>query len=153
MKTRRRTLRWASASIIVAAALGFSVAAATKPPAATSAPSGEATTMLLGDWLGTLDTGEGAAKLRLVLHLGKNPDGTLNGSIDSLDENVRGIPVEKPLFADGTLSLNLATIGVFCEVTLDQNRVELRGTWQKRDTAFPLEFKRGAAPAAPPSAK
>lgn len=101
----------ASASVLLAFALGFSMAGepakapATMPPAATSASSDEATTMLLGDWLGTLDTGEGAAKLRLVLHLGKNPDGTLSGSIDSLDENVKGIPVDRPTFADGTLGL------------------------------------------------
>jgi len=153
MKMRRSTLPWSSASAVLAFALAFSAAADTKPPAATSAASDEATTVLLGDWFGTLDTGDGAAKLRLVLHLGKNPDGTLSGSIDSLDENVKGIPVDKPHFADGTLSLNLTTIGVFCEVTLALNRVELRGTWQKRDTAFPLEFKKGAAPAEPPSAK
>jgi hypothetical protein len=157
MKAKRRTVALASASVLLAFALGFAAGATlakapetapTKPPAATSATSDEATTMLLGDWLGTLDTGEGAAKLRLVLHLGKNPDGTLNGSIDSLDENVKGIPVDKPTFADGTLGLNLPTIGVHCEATLAPNRVELKGTWYKRDATFPLEFKTGAAPAA-----
>jgi len=140
----------ASASVVLAFALGFPAAAATKPPAATSATSGEATAVLLGDWFGTLDTGQGAAKFRLVLHLGKNPDGTLNGSIDSLDEKVKGIPVEKPTFADGTLGMNLPTIGVYCEATLAPNRVELKGTWYKLDTSFPVEFKKGAAPAADP---
>ena len=104
MKSKRRTVELASASVLLAFALGFSTAGevAKAPKTATSATSNEATTVLLGDWLGTIDTGEGAAKLRLVLHLGKNPDGTLNGSIDSLDENVKGIPVDRPTFADGT---------------------------------------------------
>jgi len=157
MKARRRTIELASASVFLAFALEFSMTAElaqapktapTKPPAATSATSDEATTMLLGDWLGTLDTGEGASKLRLVLHLGKNPDGTLNGSIDSLDENVKGIPADKPTFADGILGLNLPTIGVHCEATLAPSRVVLKGTWYKLDTSFPVEFKKAAAPAA-----
>jgi len=146
MKMRRRTLQWASASVIVAFALGIGAAAATKPPAATSATSDEATTVLLGDWLGTLDTGADAAKLRLVLHLGKNPDGTLNGSLDSPDEKVKAIPVDKPNFAGGILGLNLRTIGVHCELTLAPNRVELKGTWYKGEASFPVEFKKQTAP-------
>ena len=101
MKTRRRTLQWASASVIVAVALGSGAAAATTPPAASSATSDEATTVLLGDWIGTLDTGADAAKIRLVLHLGKNPDGTLNASLDSPDEKVKGIAANEPTFAEG----------------------------------------------------
>ena len=150
MKVRRRSVELAAASVVLAFALGFPAAAATKPPAATSATSGEATAVLLGDWFGTLDTGQGAAKFRLVLHLGKNPDGTLNGSIDSLDENVKGIPVVKPTFADGILVLNLPTIGVHCEASMAPNRVVLKGTWSKSDASFPLEFEKGAAPAADP---
>jgi hypothetical protein len=61
---------------------------------------------------------------------------------------VKGIPVDKPIFADGTLSLNVPTIGVFGEATLAPSRVDLKGTWHKRDTSFPVEFKKGAAPAA-----
>jgi hypothetical protein len=147
MKTRRRTAELASVSVVLALALAFSAAAATTPPAATSAPSGDTTTVLLGDWHGTLDTGEGAAKFRLVLHLGKNPDGTLNGSLDSLDEKVNGIPVDKPTFTDGTLGLNLPKIGVHCEATLAPNRIELKGTWYKGEAKFPVEFKKQAAPA------
>ena len=47
-----------------------------------------------------------------------------------------------------TLGLNLPTIGVHCETTLAPSRVDLKGTWYKSDTSFPLEFKKGAAPAA-----
>jgi hypothetical protein len=148
MKAKRRTVELAAASVLLAFALGSSTAGepAKAPKTATS---DEAMAVLLGDWLGTLNTGEGAAKLRLVLHLGKNPDGTLNGSLDSLDENVKGIPVDKPNFADGILGLNLPTIGVHCEATLAPNRAELKGTWYKSDVSFPLELKKGTAPAPP----
>ena len=138
MKTRRITLQWALASVVLVFALGSGAAAATTPPAASSATSDEATTVLLGDWIGTLDTGADAAKIRLVLHLGKNPDGTLNGSLDSPDEKVKGIPVDKPIFAGGILA---------------PNRVELKGTWYKGEASFPVEFKKQAAPPEPPSAK
>jgi uncharacterized protein len=145
---------WSALSIFLAFALELSTPAAlAEAPKTAPAKPPAATTIVLGDWFGTLNTGEGDAQLRLVLHLGKNPDGTLNGSLDSLDENVKGIPVDQPTFADGVLGLNLPTIGVHCEASLAPNGVELKGTWYKRDASFPLELKKGAAPDAPPSKK
>jgi hypothetical protein len=141
IEAKRANAGLISASILLVLALG-------SPTTGAAAKPDQATTALLGDWLGLVDTGEGAAKLRLALHLGKNPDGTLNGSIDSLDEKVKGIPVEKPIFADGKLSLNVPTIGVFCELTPAPNRVELRGTWRKHAVSFPVAFKKETAPAA-----
>ncbi len=146
MKMRRSTLPRSSASAVLAFALAFSAAAATKPPAATSATSDDATTVLLGDWLGTLDTGADAAKFRLVLHVGKNPDGTLNASLDSLDEKVKGIAANEPTFAGGTLGLNFPTIAVHCELALAPNRAELKGTWYKLEASFPVDFKKQTAP-------
>jgi hypothetical protein len=163
MKMNRKTFELASASVLLAFALGFSTTGAvadeptpdtakapeTAPAKAPApAPSAEVMTMLLGDWKGTLDTGEGAAKLRLALHLAKNPDGTLGGTLDSLDEKVKGIPVDNVSFADGTLGLNMPTIGAHCEATLAPNGVELKGTWYKAEATFPLVLKKGAAPAA-----
>ena len=116
MKTRRRTLQWASASVIVAFALGIGAAAATKPPAAPPAASDQATAA------------------------------PLNGSLDSPDEKVNAIPVDNPNFAGGILGLNLRTIGVHCELTLAPNRVELKGTWYKGEASFPVEFKKQTAP-------
>ena len=52
MKMRRSTLPRSSASAVLAFALAFSAAAATKPPAATSATSDEATTVFAGGTLG-----------------------------------------------------------------------------------------------------
>jgi hypothetical protein len=144
-----------SATVLLAFALQFSAtavladtpkAAPAKPPATTPATSDDPTTALLGDWPGILDTGEGGAKLKLVLHLGKNPDGTLNGSLDSVDENVMGIRADHVVFADGILGLTLPTIGAHCELTLAPNRVELKGMWDKRGSVFPLTFKKAAAP-------
>ena len=46
---------------------------------------------IAGDWNGALEAQ--GTKLRLVLHVKKNPDGTLAATIDSLDQNANGIPV------------------------------------------------------------
>jgi hypothetical protein len=81
---RRTTAELASTAVLLAFGLGFSTtraiaadpkSAPTNPPAAASAASDETMNVLLGDWAGTLVTGGEGAKLRLALHLGKNPDG------------------------------------------------------------------------------
>ncbi|MGH9665536.1 MAG: hypothetical protein ACRD9L_14015, partial [Bryobacteraceae bacterium] len=63
---------------------------------------------ILGNWQGTLDVG--TAKLRLAFHIVENKTGGLTATLDSLDQNARGIPVQEVTFADGRLSLKLAAI-------------------------------------------
>ena len=46
---------------------------------------------IAGDWNGELNVQD--AKLRLVLHIKKNSDGSLAATLDSLDQNANGIPV------------------------------------------------------------
>ncbi len=45
-----------------------------------------------GTWLGTIDVG---VKLRLVFNFIKNADGSLSGTTDSPDQNIKDIPLSE----------------------------------------------------------
>ena len=59
----------------------------------------------MGDWLGTLEAGP--QKLRLVLHITKNVKGELTSTLDSLDQNAMGIPVQQTTFTNNKLHLDI----------------------------------------------
>jgi hypothetical protein len=61
-----------------------------------------------GDWQGTLNTGAG--ELRLVLHIAKAADGALKATLDSIDQNSKGIPVSAVTLKDSRLSLEVAAV-------------------------------------------
>ena len=69
-----------------------------QPIASAQVPAG-----VEGNWLGTLEVG--GAKLRLMLKISKSPDGKLTATVDSLDQNVKDIPVDTITFQDGILKL------------------------------------------------
>src|SRR5262245_35389039 len=58
---------------------------------ALSAAVSAQTPSVTGDWLGTLKAGPVA--LRLVLHITAAGDGRLSATLDSIDQNAKGIPV------------------------------------------------------------
>lgn len=104
---------------------------------------------ITGDWQGTLDAG---AKLRLVLHVTKAPDGSLKATMDSLDQaGANGIPVSSISLKDAKLSLELAIIQGKYEAKVAADGNSLSGTWTQQGQSFPLDFKRGAPKAVKPS--
>src|SRR5690606_36005680 len=60
--------------------LGFAAAAISTPAAAQEAA---------GDWIGTLDAG--GTRLRIAVHIEQREDGTLGGTLDSLDQGAFGL--------------------------------------------------------------
>jgi uncharacterized protein len=94
-----------------------------------------------GDWQGTLNTGVG--ELRLVLHITKAPDGSLQATLDSIDQGQIGIPVPSITLKDSKLKLDVAVATYAGKVSADSKTIS--GTWsQGKD--LPLEFKRGTTP-------
>ena len=69
---------------------------------------------IAGDWAGTLKPGN--AELRLIVHV-KSSDGKLSATVDSVDQGVKGIPVDTITFADQMLKYGS----------------ELYGTWVPRN--------------------
>src|SRR5579864_3152917 len=97
---------------------------------------------IAGDWNGELDVQ--GHKLRLVLHLTRNPDGKLLGTIDSLDQGANGIPVSSVDQTGDDLKLELAGLAAGYEGKLNVARTEITGEWKQGGNALPLIFKRAA---------
>ncbi len=97
---------------------------------------------IAGDWNGELNAG--GTKLRLVLHIKKNPDGTFTATVDSLDQNANGIPVSAVNQTGNIVKLELSGIGASYEGKLNPAGTEMTGEWKQGGGALPLIFKRAA---------
>jgi pimeloyl-ACP methyl ester carboxylesterase len=92
-----------------------------------------------GAWMGTLDAG--TAKLRIVFHITNTADG-LTATMDSLDQDMKGLPVTKVTRDGSSLKLELKQLpGVF-EGTIDKDRGSINGTWSQSGNSLPLLLKR-----------
>lgn len=94
---------------------------------------------IAGDWNGELDVQ--GTKLRLVLHIKKNPDGTFAATLDSLDQNANGIPVSAVSQKGNDVKLELKGIGASYQGKLNPAGTEITGEWNQGGT-LPLIFKR-----------
>jgi fermentation-respiration switch protein FrsA (DUF1100 family) len=98
---------------------------------------------VVGDWQGTLSAG--GAELRLVLHITNAADGALKATLDSLDQNSKGIPVKSITLKDSKLSLDVAAIHGTYEGKVAADGKAISGTWSQ-GMPLPLEFKRATTP-------
>ncbi|HUI39234.1 MAG TPA: alpha/beta fold hydrolase [Candidatus Nitrosotalea sp.] len=92
-----------------------------------------------GGWLGTLDTG--AFKLRIVFHIVNTADG-LAGTMDSPDQNTKGIPLGSVTRKDSSLKIEIKSIGGGFEGTISQDRNTIDGTWTQLGRSSPLVLTR-----------
>src|SRR5689334_23052430 len=92
---------------------------------------------ITGDWNGALSVN--GAELRLVLHITKNPDGTLKSTLDSVDQNAKGIPVTSTSLKDSALRLKVEAASAMYEGKLSPDAKEIAGTWTQ-GTGLPLTF-------------
>jgi CubicO group peptidase (beta-lactamase class C family) len=117
---------------------------------AALAPFAWAQQQIAGDWQGVL-SGPG---LHIVLHLKAASDGSLSGTMDSVDQpGANGIPLTAVKFAGGKLHLDIAAVNGTYDGTLNKDASEIDGNWSQGQ-ALELNFKRAAAsaPAAPAAA-
>ena len=97
---------------------------------------------IAGDWQGTIKTGMG--ELRLVLHVAKNTDGTLKGSVDSPDQNAAGIAIDSSTLEGNKLKFASAPLKASYEGTL-KSADSISGSWTQGQK-FPLDFKKTTNP-------
>lgn len=122
---------------------GTSVAAEPeKLPPADLAASKQAAQKLSGVWNGTLAAG--ATSLRLKLKIAKTPVGAVTGTIESVDQGARDIPLSGITCKDGAVHLDARGIGAFYDATLNPAGVVLTGQWHQSGQTLPLEFKKAA---------
>ncbi len=100
---------------------------------------------ITGDWHGTLSAG--GAHLRLALHFTKNGDGAYTGTMDSLDQGAKGLPLSGITLKDSKLSFNLAPANASYEGVISQDASSITGNWTQGQS-FPLAFKRAATSSA-----
>jgi pimeloyl-ACP methyl ester carboxylesterase len=92
-----------------------------------------------GDWFGTIDTG--VSRLRVVLHILNTEDG-LNATMDSLDQNAKGIPVTSITRNGSSLKFEIKTIGGSYDGAISTDLSAFTGTWSQLGKSFPLVLKR-----------
>jgi pimeloyl-ACP methyl ester carboxylesterase len=95
---------------------------------------------IVGDWNGKLTVG--TAELRLVLHITKGADGSLGATLDSIDQNAPGIPVNAVTLKDSKLDLTIDAVHGTYTGKVNSDASEIDGTWSQ-GTAMPLNFHRG----------
>ena len=92
-----------------------------------------------GDWLGTLNVGPVA--LRLVLHITAASNGRLTATLDSIDQNAKGIPVSSIVLKDSSLSVGIDVIKGSFEGRVSADGETIEGTWTQA-ASLPLVFRR-----------
>ena len=92
---------------------------------------------LLGFWQGDIE----AAKLRIVLHLTKNKDHSLGATLDSPDQNIKGIPVNQVTYGEGHLHLEVSAVNGSFDGHLTVDGSEIDGTWNQ-GRALALNLKK-----------
>lgn len=92
-----------------------------------------------GSWQGTLDAG--GTKLRLALTITKSDTGVYAGKLDSLDQGAT-LPIDTITVNGDAVRLEIKSLAIVFEGTLNKERTELTGTFTQADQQFPLTFKR-----------
>jgi hypothetical protein len=100
-----------------------------------------------GDWQGTLKAGP--AELRLVVHVSADGHGGYRGTLDSLDQGAKGIPISSISFQAGKLSWTISSLGASYEGKLTKDAELIQGTLTQGQP-FPLDLKRVSPEAAAP---
>ena len=99
-----------------------------------------------GDWLGTLKAG--AVSLRLAVHIAADPDGQFKGTLDSLDQGARGIPISAITVNNGQLTFTVPAVSGSFTGTLSGDGSTIDGSWSQ-GASLPLVLTRGAPPPPP----
>jgi hypothetical protein len=107
-------------------------------------PSGEKGTF--GFWEGTLDVQ--GTELRLAFAVGIDPKGDYHGTMDSLDQAARGIPMSSLEISDGHVVFKWAAMGATYFGELGENGDVLEGKFEQGPLSVPLKMERRSGPPA-----
>jgi hypothetical protein len=108
------------------------------------AASKQAAQKLAGVWNGTLAAG--AVNLRLKVKITNTSSGAATGTMESVDQGAKDIPLSAITCKEGAVRFEVRGIGSYYDGTLSADGVVLTGQWHQSGQALPLEFKRAALP-------
>ncbi len=92
-------------------------------------------------WQGTLNAG--SLKLRLVFHIIKSADGSFSGTMDSLDQGVKGIPLTVIANDAEKLRIEIKAIGGGFEGKIGKGGAEVVGALSQGAAVTPLTLTKG----------
>ena len=95
---------------------------------------------LEGNWLGTLEFN--GIKLRLILKVSKNADGTFSAKFDSPDQGANNLPLDSISQQEKVVRFAGKNYALSYEGTLNETGVEIAGTLKQGAAAIPLVLKR-----------
>lgn len=105
--------------------------------------SKKAAEKLAGVWSGTLAVG--AANLRLKVNISKTPAGAATGTMDSLDQGAKDIPLSAITLKGDVVRFDARGIGGSYEGALATDSAALTGKWHQGGQSMPMDLKKGPA--------
>jgi len=93
-----------------------------------------------GIWQGVLKVP--GIELRVVYKISKKPDGSLTATLDSPDQGATGIPVNKVIFENGLLTLEVISLRAVFEGKLSEDGSQIEGTFKQGSFSQPFILKR-----------
>ncbi|UCC40203.1 MAG: hypothetical protein JSV96_01740 [Candidatus Aminicenantes bacterium] len=93
-----------------------------------------------GLWKGSLEIQ--GAKLRIIVKISKEADGTLKATVDSPDQEAMDIPLDNVTFENNTLRFELTSAQAKYEGKLDELGDMIEGEYSQGGSSFPLILKR-----------
>jgi pimeloyl-ACP methyl ester carboxylesterase len=95
-----------------------------------------------GNWLGAIEFS--GNKLRMVLKVSKNADGTFSAKFDSPDQGANNLPLDSISQQEKTIRFEGKNYGLSYEGALGESGDEINGTLKQGTASMPLVFKRTA---------
>jgi pimeloyl-ACP methyl ester carboxylesterase len=134
---------WRHVVVLFFISLSVLLTASAQTPVAHKPAPHPAPATLEGSWAGSLQAGD--ALLHLVLHISKEPDGSLKATIDSLDQGVYGIAVDSLAQDDSNLTFKVSSVGASYAGTISADHRTIDGGWTQSSISLGLVFHREAA--------
>jgi hypothetical protein len=115
-----------------------------EPRAVVKAPANSGDVQVLeGVWEGALDAN--GTQLRLRFNFVKNADGSITGTIDSLDQGANGIPITTIARTGDSIKMEVPAVTGSYEGTLSKDASAITGTWSQGGGTLPLKVERKKA--------
>ena len=97
-----------------------------------------------GNWEGALEVG--AVKLRLVFKVSLSPEGSLSGTLDSIDQGAKDIPISGIVFTNTSVKLEVKLVGGVFDGELARDGASMSGQWKQGGQSLPLKLTRTGKP-------
>ncbi len=93
-----------------------------------------------GAWEGKLNIS--GTEVRIIFLISHNGNDMLVSTMNSPDQGIEGIPVSNTSFKNGTIQLDVSSIGAFFNGKLNESNIIITGNWFQGGHILPLKLER-----------